>query len=189
VSWRLARELLCVIVAVVAWGHFIGVVVAVVVNAGVVVDAVILADVTNVTVPSSPHTDVAGPFSAGIKASCEWVLVPQGGARAWANIPLTRWARHQRKGVAPAPLKPRVGRTFRTLPSHRLLPLALASRSPSYFASVVPPLLALPARPRLHCCDVELDTLQRFPRVAPPSRQGGPASSAHSRRGVEGSRR
>jgi hypothetical protein len=39
VSWRLAHELLCVIVAVVAWGRFVGVVVAVVVNAGVVVGA------------------------------------------------------------------------------------------------------------------------------------------------------
>jgi hypothetical protein len=41
-----------VIVAVVAWGRFVGVVVAVVVNAGVVMGACISVDVTDVTVPS-----------------------------------------------------------------------------------------------------------------------------------------
>jgi hypothetical protein len=41
-----------VIVAVVVRGRLVGVVVAVVVNAGVVVGASILADVTDVTVPS-----------------------------------------------------------------------------------------------------------------------------------------
>jgi hypothetical protein len=65
---------------------------AVVVNAGVVVDAVISADVTDVAVPSCPRTDVAGLCSAGIEASREWVLVPSGGPRAWANVPLTRLA-------------------------------------------------------------------------------------------------
>jgi hypothetical protein len=41
-----------VIVAVVAWGCFVGVVVVVVVNAGVVVGAGISADVTDVTISS-----------------------------------------------------------------------------------------------------------------------------------------
>jgi hypothetical protein len=41
-----------VIVAVVAWGYFVGVVVVVMVNVGVVVGTGILADVTDVTVPS-----------------------------------------------------------------------------------------------------------------------------------------
>jgi hypothetical protein len=49
------------------------------------------------------------------------------------------------------PFKPRVGHGFRTLLSHYLLPLALASRSPCIFTSAAPPLLALPARPRLRC--------------------------------------
>jgi hypothetical protein len=52
VSWRLTRELLCVVVAVVAWGHFIGAVIAVMVNVGVVVGMGISADVTDVAVPS-----------------------------------------------------------------------------------------------------------------------------------------
>jgi hypothetical protein len=52
VSWRLARELLYVIVAVVAWGRFADVVIVVVVNVGIVVGAGISADVTDVTVPS-----------------------------------------------------------------------------------------------------------------------------------------
>jgi hypothetical protein len=52
VSWRLAGELLFVIVAVVAWGCFVGAVVAVVVNVGAVMGAGISADVTDVTVPS-----------------------------------------------------------------------------------------------------------------------------------------
>jgi hypothetical protein len=52
VSWRLARELLYVIVVVVAWGRFIGAVMAVMVDVGVVVGAGISADVTDVTVPS-----------------------------------------------------------------------------------------------------------------------------------------
>jgi hypothetical protein len=52
VSWRLARELLFVIVAVVAWGCFVGVVMVVVVNVGAVMGTGISADVTNMTVPS-----------------------------------------------------------------------------------------------------------------------------------------
>jgi hypothetical protein len=40
-----------VIVAVVAWGRFVGVVMAVVVNADAVMGAGILADVADVTVP------------------------------------------------------------------------------------------------------------------------------------------
>jgi hypothetical protein len=52
VSWRLALKLLFVIVAVVAWGYFIGAVMAVVVNVGAVMGAGISADVTDVTVPS-----------------------------------------------------------------------------------------------------------------------------------------
>jgi hypothetical protein len=52
VSWRLASELLCEIVAIVAWGCFVGVVLVVVVNVGVVVGAGISADVTDVTVLS-----------------------------------------------------------------------------------------------------------------------------------------
>jgi hypothetical protein len=51
-SWRLARELLFMIVAVVAWGCFIGVVLIVAVNVGAVMGAGISADVTDVTVPS-----------------------------------------------------------------------------------------------------------------------------------------
>jgi hypothetical protein len=57
------------------------------------------------------------------------------------------------------------------------------------FASAVPPLLALPARSRLRRHDVQLDMLQHVPRATPPSRRGGPASSADRRHGVEGSRR
>jgi hypothetical protein len=41
-----------VVVAIVAWGCFVGVVVAVVADVGVVVGAGISADVMNVTVPS-----------------------------------------------------------------------------------------------------------------------------------------
>jgi hypothetical protein len=104
------------------------------------------------------------------------------GTRVWAKVPLTRRARRQRRGAALAPLKPRVRRRFRTLLSHCLLPLALTSRSPSSFASAVPPLLALPAHPRLRRHDVELDTLQRFSRAASTSRRGGAASSTHRRR-------
>jgi hypothetical protein len=52
VSWRLARELLCVIVAIVARGRFVEVVVVVVVNVGIIMGAGISADVTDVTVPS-----------------------------------------------------------------------------------------------------------------------------------------
>jgi uncharacterized protein (DUF697 family) len=52
VSWRLARELLCVIVAVVAWGCFIRAVMVVVVNVGPVMGAGISADVTDATVSS-----------------------------------------------------------------------------------------------------------------------------------------
>jgi hypothetical protein len=52
----------------------------------------------------------------------------------------------------------------------------------------MPPPLALPTRLRLRRRDVELDVLQRVPRAAPLSRRGGPASSAHRRLGVEGSR-
>jgi hypothetical protein len=52
VSWRLAHELLFVIAAVEAWGCFVGVVMVVVVNVGVVMDAVISTDVTDMTAPS-----------------------------------------------------------------------------------------------------------------------------------------
>jgi hypothetical protein len=45
VSWRLTRELLCVIIVVVAWERFVGVVVAIV-DAGIVVGAGISADMT-----------------------------------------------------------------------------------------------------------------------------------------------
>jgi hypothetical protein len=96
VSWRLARELLCAIVDVVSWGCLVGAVMAVVVNAGVVVDTVISADVTDVTIPSSLRLDVAGTYSVGIEASCEWAPVPPGGTRACANVPLTWRARSQR---------------------------------------------------------------------------------------------
>jgi hypothetical protein len=60
-----------VIVVVVAWGYYVEAVMAVVVNASVVMYAVIAADVTDVTAPSSPRTDIAGPYSVGIEASCE----------------------------------------------------------------------------------------------------------------------
>jgi hypothetical protein len=69
-----------------------------------------------------------------------------------------------------SPLKPCFGHGFRTLLSHHLLPLALASHSPCSFASAAPPLLAFPTRLRLHRRDVDLDALQRVPRAAPPSR-------------------
>jgi hypothetical protein len=52
VSWRLAHEFLFVIVAIVDWGRFVGVVVAVVVNVGAVMGAGISAEVMDVTVPS-----------------------------------------------------------------------------------------------------------------------------------------
>jgi hypothetical protein len=52
VSWRLACKILFVIVAIVAWGRFIGVVMAVMVNVGAVMDAGISGDVTDVTIPS-----------------------------------------------------------------------------------------------------------------------------------------
>jgi hypothetical protein len=52
VSWRLARELLSVIVAVASWGRFVGAVTSVVVNVGAVMGAGISADVTDVTVSS-----------------------------------------------------------------------------------------------------------------------------------------
>jgi hypothetical protein len=50
VYWRLTHELLCVIVAIVAWECFIEVVVVVVVNVGAVMGAGISADVTDVTI-------------------------------------------------------------------------------------------------------------------------------------------
>jgi hypothetical protein len=52
VSWRLAREILFVIVAVVAWGRFVGAVMAVVVDVGAIMGAGISADVTDMTAPS-----------------------------------------------------------------------------------------------------------------------------------------
>jgi hypothetical protein len=52
VSWRLACELLFVIVVVVAWGRFVGAVMAVVVIVGAVMGAGISADVTDVTASS-----------------------------------------------------------------------------------------------------------------------------------------
>jgi hypothetical protein len=54
-----------------------------VVNAGVVVDTVISADVTDVSIPSSPRTDVAGLCSAGIEVSREWAPVSYG--PPWAH--------------------------------------------------------------------------------------------------------
>jgi hypothetical protein len=155
-----------VIVAVVAWGCFVGAVMAIVVNAGVVVDAVISADVTDVTIPSSPCTDVAGPYSTGIEASCEWVPVPPGGACVWPAD--TAGPASKVRGRA-YPFKIVHRAQVRTLLSHRLLPLALASRSLRSFASAAPPLLALPARPRLRHRDVELDALQLVLQAAPLS--------------------
>jgi hypothetical protein len=52
VSWRLARELLFVIVVVAARGWFVGAVMGVVVDVGIVMGAGISADVTDVTAPS-----------------------------------------------------------------------------------------------------------------------------------------
>jgi hypothetical protein len=52
VSWRLARELLFVIVAIATWGCFVGAVMAVVANVRVIMGAGISADVTDVTAPS-----------------------------------------------------------------------------------------------------------------------------------------
>jgi hypothetical protein len=52
VSWRLAHELLFVIVAVATWGCFIREVMGVVVNVGVVMGTGILADMLDVTAPS-----------------------------------------------------------------------------------------------------------------------------------------
>jgi hypothetical protein len=52
VSWRLAREILFVIVGVVAWGRFVWVVMTIAVNVGAVMGASISVDVTNMTVPS-----------------------------------------------------------------------------------------------------------------------------------------
>jgi hypothetical protein len=51
-EWGTRSRALFVIVAVVAWGCFVGAVIAVVVNVGAVMGASILADVTDVTVPS-----------------------------------------------------------------------------------------------------------------------------------------
>jgi hypothetical protein len=162
--------------------------VAIVVNVGTVMGAGISANVTDVNVLSWPRADVAGPHSAGIEASREWAVVSLGRVRVWAKVPLPWRARRRRRGAALAPLKLCAGSRSRTLISHHLHPLVLASCSLSSFAFAMPPLLALPARPRLRRHDVELDTLQRFPRAAPPSRRGGPASSAHRCRRVEGPR-
>jgi hypothetical protein len=85
VSWRLTHELLLVIVAVVAWGHFVGVVIAIVVNVGAVLGAGISADMTDVT--------VAGLYSAGTEALREWAAALLGRACVWAKVPLTRRAR------------------------------------------------------------------------------------------------
>jgi hypothetical protein len=52
VSWRLARELLFVIVAVVARRRFVGADMAIVVNVGAVMGAGFSADVMDLTVPS-----------------------------------------------------------------------------------------------------------------------------------------
>jgi hypothetical protein len=52
VSWRLTHDLLFVIVADVAWGCFVGVDMAVVVNVGAVMGAGISTDVTDMTVLS-----------------------------------------------------------------------------------------------------------------------------------------
>jgi hypothetical protein len=52
VSWRLTRELLFIIVAIVALGCFVSAVTTVVVNVGALMGAGISADVKDVTVPS-----------------------------------------------------------------------------------------------------------------------------------------
>jgi hypothetical protein len=75
-----------VIIAVVAQGRLVRVVVVIVVNAGVVVGVGISADVTDVVVPSCPRVGVAGPYSAGFEASCEWEPVSPRGMHAWANV-------------------------------------------------------------------------------------------------------
>jgi hypothetical protein len=79
-------------IAIVAWGCFVGVVVVVVVNVGVVVGTSISAAVMDVTVPSLPRTDIA----ARIEASREWVAVSPGRARVWTKVPLTQRARRRR---------------------------------------------------------------------------------------------
>jgi hypothetical protein len=66
---------------------------AVVVIVGVVMGAGISADVT---VPSWPRAESAGPYFAGTEALREWVVVSPGDAHMWAKVPLTRRARCRR---------------------------------------------------------------------------------------------
>jgi hypothetical protein len=79
-------------------------------------------------------------------------------ARVWAKVPLTRGGASKARGRM-CPFKPVRRARIPNYASHYLLPLALASRSPFSLASAAPPLLALPARPRLRRRDVELDAL------------------------------
>jgi hypothetical protein len=60
VSWRLARELLFIIVDIVAWGCFIGAVMAVVVNVGAVMGAGISTDVISICCKELLHMTLTG---------------------------------------------------------------------------------------------------------------------------------
>jgi hypothetical protein len=59
---------------------------AVVVNVGAVMGAGISADVTDMTIPSCPHADSAGPYSAGTEASREWAVVSSRHARVGESL-------------------------------------------------------------------------------------------------------
>jgi hypothetical protein len=123
VSWRLARELLFVIVAVVAlevssgsYGRSGDV--------GVVMGVGISADVTDMTAPSRPHAGSAGLHAAGIEASWLRAAVSPAHARVRAKVLLTRWAQRRRWRVRHVPFKT-VRRALVRDFAFRLLPFSL----------------------------------------------------------------
>jgi hypothetical protein len=58
----------------------------------------ISADMADMTVPSLPHADIAGPYSAGTEASRELAVVSPEHAHMWAKVSLTRRARLRSEG-------------------------------------------------------------------------------------------
>jgi hypothetical protein len=175
VSWRLARELLCVVVAVVAWGkcgrssgrgyfsrrdgrdHSI-------MTARRRCRSVFHRDRGVARVGScftgvrarvgERSADTAGPTSKARGRACPFKTTCRARVQDFA-LPLSSSSRAR-------------------------IPLSVLFHIRSTTAFCVP-------SPRLLRRNVELDAFQRVPRAAPPSRRGGLASSANRRRGVEGS--
>jgi hypothetical protein len=92
VSWRLARELLFVTVAVVALEVSSGSY-GCSDDVGVVMGAGISADVTDMTAPSRPRSGSTSLHVTGIEALRLRAAVSPRRAREWAKVLLTRQAR------------------------------------------------------------------------------------------------